>query len=564
MIALRDYQDEAINEVMAEYENGITRQLIALPTGTGKTILFAALAHKLNRPTLIVAHRDELIQQARDKLLMFWPDADVGICKAEVNEIEHQVVVASVQTISRPRRLEQLQGRDFGLMIIDEAHHAVSGSYTDVIRGLGFMNDDPGKLLIGVTATPWRLDGQGLDNVFQKIVFQRSLPTMVKAGYLTDLKAIRVKAGTNLVGVHTRMGDFAPGELEAAVNTEQRNKIIVASFKQYAKDRRAAAFCAGVAHAKDLSKAFKDAGFRAGVVYGDMKQEDRQTVLQAYKQGDIQVLTNCEILTEGWDDEATDCLLMCRPTKSKGLYTQMVGRGTRLFPGKDNCLVLEYTDNRHDICSLGTLVGLPLKNKQSLKQAIQQEEERQEQAAKQATNVKKVVAREYDLFDRSKFRWFPVGADWRLPTGIGEYIHLHQVEPDRYTVTLINPDTNKSLSTGMLPLGYAQGIAEDYVRQNAKTFASKDAKWAKKPASEKQLATMDKLHINYHEGISTGDASQLIGQKLAERELKQNEPASAKQVYVLKRAGFDVDDTLTKRRAFQLFKQLGEQKTSAI
>ncbi len=560
MIALRGYQDEAINESTAEHGRGITRQLIALPTGTGKTILFAALAHKLNRPSLIVAHREELIQQARDKLLMFWPDADVGIVKADVNEIEHQVVIASIQTVSRPKRLAQLQGRDFCLMVIDEAHHAVSGSYIDVIKGLGFMEDNPDRLLVGVTATPWRLDGQGLDNVFQKIVFQRSLPTMIKAGYLTDLKAIRVKTETNLVGVHTRMGDFAPGELESVVNTGARNRIIVASFKQYAKDRRAAAFCAGVAHAKDLAKAFKDAGFRAGVVYGDMKQEDRETVLHAYKQGDIQVLTNCEILAEGWDDEQTDCLLMCRPTKSKGLYTQMVGRGTRLFPGKENCLVLEFTDNRHDICNLGTLVGLPLKNKQSLKQAIQQEEERREQESKLETVARKVVAKAYDLFDRSKFRWFPVGADWRLPTGIGEYIHLHQVEPDRYTVTLIKPDMNKSLSAGMLPLGYAQGIAEDYVRQNAKTFASKDAKWAKKPASEKQLATLDKLHINYHEGISTGEASQLIGQKLAEREMKQNEPATAKQIYALKQAGFDVDNSLTKGQAFKLFKQLGERE----
>jgi superfamily II DNA or RNA helicase len=561
MITLREYQEEAINDSIAEYGKGTTRQLIALPTGTGKTILFAALAHKLDRPTIIIAHRDELIQQARDKLLMFWPDADVGIIKADVNELDHQVVIASIQTVSRPRRLEQLQGRDFRLMVIDESHHAVSGSYTDVIKGLGFMNDDPDKLLVGVTATPWRLDGQGLDNVFQKIVFQRSLPTMVKAGYLTDLKAIRVKTETTLVGVHTRMGDFAPGELESVVNTGARNRIIVASFKQYAKDRRAAAFCAGVAHAKDLAKAFEDAGFKAAAVYGDMNPDDRQAALQAYKNGNIQILTNCEILTEGWDDEQTDCLLMCRPTKSKGLYTQMIGRGTRLFPGKANCLVLEFTDNRHDICNLGTLVGLPLKNKQSLKQAIQQEEDRQEQAVRQASSVKKVVAKEYDLFDRSKFRWFPVGTDWRLPIGINQYIHLHLAEPNRYTVTLTEPDNVTSLSSNALPLGYAQGIAEDYARQNAKTFASKDAKWTKGPATKRQLAAMDKLHINYHEGISTGEASQLIGQKLAEREMKQNEPATAKQIYVLKQVGFDVDSSLTKGQASELFKQLGERET---
>jgi DNA or RNA helicases of superfamily II len=561
MIALRDYQQEALREAFIQRTAGITRQLVALPTGCGKTLLFGALVKELNTRTIVIAHREELLSQARDKILLVWPEADIGIIKAEQNEVDHQVIVASIQTISRAKRLAELQEQGFNLMIVDEAHHTISQSYIDVIKGLGFMDDDPNKLLLGVTATPWRLDGQGLDNVFQKIVFQRSLPTMIKAGYLSDLQAIRVKAGTNLVGIHTRMGDFAPGELEAAVNTMDRNKIIVDSFKKYASARKAAAFCAGVQHCKDLAKAFQEAGMKAEAVYGDMNTDYRKSILKAYGHGEIQVLTNCEVLTEGWDDESTDCLLMCRPTKSKGLYTQMIGRGTRLFPGKDNCLILEFTDNRHDICSLESLSGLLLKDKQSLRQAIQQEEERQEQAARQVSSIKKIVAKEYDIFDRSQFRWFAVGADWRLPVGIDEYIHLHHVEPDIYTVTLVQLNNTNSLSPSALPLGYAQGIAEDYARANAKIFASKEAKWTKKPATEKQLITMDNLHIKYPENISTGDAAQLIGQRLAEREVKQNEPATPKQMYALRAAGFNVGDDLTKGQAYLLFKQLGEQKT---
>lgn len=564
VITLREYQQEALQEILIQWSERVIRQLVTLPTGTGKTLLFGALAKELNTRTIVIAHREELLTQARDKILLIWPEADIGICKAEQNEVDRQIVIASIQTISRPKRLERLRQQDFNLMIIDEAHHAISDSYQDVIKELGFMDDNPDNLLLGVTATPFRLDGQGLDNVFQKMVFQRSLLTMIKAGYLTDLKAIRVQAGTNLVGVHTRMGDFAPGELEAAVNTADRNRIIVDSFKKYADNRKTAAFCAGVQHCKDLAQAFIDAGIKAEAVWGDMDISHRKIILAAYEAGEIQVLTNCEILTEGWDSESTNCLLMCRPTKSKGLYTQMVGRGTRLFPGKDDCLILEFTDNRHDICSLESLAGLPLKDKQSLRQAIQQEEERQEQAARQVSSIKKIVAKEYDIFDRSKFRWFAVGADWRLPVGIGEYIHLHQLAPDRYTVTLTDLEVNTSLSSSALPLGYAQGVGEDYARANAKIFASKEAKWTKKPATEKQLITLDKLHINYPENISTGDAAQLIGQRLAEREAKQNEPATPKQIYALKTAGFEVDDSLTKGQAYKLFKQLGEQKTSTL
>lgn len=557
MIALRDYQQESLNEILTQKTEGVTRQLVALPTGCGKTLLFGALAKELDTRTIVIAHREELLTQARDKILLIWPGADIGIVKADQNEIDHQIVIASIQTASRPKRLTELQQQDFQLMIADECHHSISVSNMEVIRGLGFMDGNPDKLLLGVTATPWRLDGQGLDNVFEKVVFQRSLPTMIKAGYLSDLQAIRVKAGTNLAGVHTRMGDFAPGELEAAVNTTDRNKIIVSAFKKYAHERKAAAFCAGVQHCKDLAKVFQDAGYKAEAVFGDMDATDRKTILEDYKQGQIQVLTNCEILTEGWDDEATDCLLMARPTKSKGLYTQMVGRGTRLYPGKANCMVLEFTDNRHDICNLGSLTGLPLKDKQSLKQAILDEEDRQ-QAEQQIVTARKVVTQEYDLLDRSKFRWFAVGSDWRLPVGINEYINLHEEEPGRYNVILIKEDTTP-LSSSVLPLGYAQGVAEDYARANARTFASKDAKWARKPATEKQLSTLDKLHIAYPEDISTGDASLLISQKLAERELRQKEPATSKQLYALRAAGFEVDITLTRGEAFKLFKQLASE-----
>jgi len=555
MLTLRDFQEEALQEILSQFRAGITRQLVTLPTGTGKTVIFASLAKALNTRTIIIVHRDELLIQARDKILMIWPGCDTGLVKAELNEINHQVVIASVQTISRPKRLAQLQEIDFKLMIVDESHHSIADSYTGVIKGLGFMDDNPDELLLGVTATPTRLDKKGLNNVFQKVVYQRSLPTMIRAGYLSDIQAIRIKAATDLTGVHTRAGDFAPGELQAVCNTDQRNQIIVKALIKYAGERKAAVFCTGVQHAQDLAKCFQEAGVSAGVVFGDMKKEDREATLKAYAKRELQVLTNVEVLTEGWDDPGTDCIIMARPTKSQGLYTQMIGRGTRLYPGKENCLILEFTDNRHDVCNLGTLSGLPLRNKQSLKKAIIDDEERQA-AAQPTSTIRKVVAKEYDLMDRSKFRWFPVGSDWRLPTGIDAYIHLHCVEPDKFTVILTEQDKTTALSSRPIPLGYAQGIAEDHARVNAKNFASKKAKWTRKPATDKQLATLDKLHIDYPEDISNGDASLLIGQEFAKRDARMKEPATLKQIYALKKGGFEVDDSLTKSQALSMFKQL--------
>lgn len=547
MLQLRDYQQEALDAVIREYQAGITRQLVALPTGTGKTVLFGALAKELNRPTLIIAHREELLQQAADKIRLLWPEADIGIVKAERNEIDHQVIIASIQSISRSRRLQQLADRGISLLIIDEAHHAAADTYQRVIKDMGFMDGDPGKLLIGVTATPARGDKIGLDSIFREITFQRSLTTMIRAGYLADLKGIQVKAETNLAGVKTRAGDFVQGELEAAVNTGERNRIITAAFKQYAKDRRAAAFCAGVQHAQDMAATFNQAGIKAAAIWGDMDPEDRRNTLQSYEAGGIQVLTNCEILTEGWDSPATDCLLMARPTKSSPLYMQMIGRGTRLYPGKENCLILEFTTNRHDIASLGGLTGLKIRSKQTVLQAIQKEErERQEKAASRiAATATRVIAKEFDVLDRSVFRWYRAGSDWRLPIAPGVYLVLHETESGKWGVN-VNAQGENVLLHEPLPFGYSQGLAEDYARKYGKGFARKDAKWAKKKPTPGQLQMLEKLKLSYGANISRGEAAQAISEELARRE---TEPASSKQIWKLRQMGVDPPEGMTNPQA---------------
>ena len=186
-IALRDYQLEAINAVTVSFREGVNRQLISLPTGSGKTVVMAALAMQLNKKTILLAHREELIAQAVDKFKLIWPEVSIGVCMANKDEINAQVVVASIQSASRHKRLARLQDQGFELMMIDEAHHSVSESYQNVINSLEF-NGTQNRLLLGVTATPQRSDKLGLGETFTHITFSRSISTMIKAGYLSPIR----------------------------------------------------------------------------------------------------------------------------------------------------------------------------------------------------------------------------------------------------------------------------------------------------------------------------------------------------------------------------------------
>ena len=185
LIKLRDYQQDALNVVIEAHSKGLSKQLIVLPTASGKTIIMAAIARHFDTKMLLLAHREELINQAIDKFKLYWPDVDIGICKAKKNEIDRQVVAGSVQSCFRPKRLEQLKKQGFEVLFIDEAHHAAAQSYQTIINELGF--NDSSKLLIGVTATPDRADKKQLGNTFDKIVYSRTIGSLIKDGYRTPV-----------------------------------------------------------------------------------------------------------------------------------------------------------------------------------------------------------------------------------------------------------------------------------------------------------------------------------------------------------------------------------------
>jgi ATP-dependent helicase IRC3 len=521
MINLRQYQQECIDSILSTRSRGVTRPLVSMATGLGKTLVFSALAKEMNVRTLIIAHRDELIRQAKEKLLLVWPEieSNIGILKGDLHEPDKQVVVASIQSASRDNRLADLQATGFDLCIIDEAHHAAALTYERLVRGLGFLSDDSNKLLLGVTATPKRGDGVGLSSIFQEIVFSRSIAWGIKNGYLSPLSGRRISTRVSLKGVQTQGGDFVTAQLSRTINVPGRNGLIVESYQQYAGDRKKTiAFCADVKHAQDLASMFIQAGIPAAFIHGRMAIDERRRVLCQFEEGAIRVVTNCAVLTEGFDSPMVDSILLCRPTQSEGLYVQSIGRGTRVSPGKQNCLVMDFVDaSRHSLCGFQTLEGVAtIQNEECEKVKSSKEDVVDENFTSSNTSFETSDVQEIDFFGRSQFAWIQVGDAWHLPVSDKKDIWVRKASVG-YRVILHDDGKAHSLSDQELPLDYAVGAAEDWVRgQTVSALARKDAKWRSEAPSEKQLAALEKFGIR-DPNLTKGDASDLLRIKFQEK-----------------------------------------------
>lgn len=356
---LRAYQREAIDAVIAARRAGVRRMVVCLPTGAGKTVIFSHLARLAQKQVLVLAHREELLAQAVDKLSRALEGTRVvGLERGESRApADAKVLVASLRSLHPDRIGKVLAGRDLGLIIYDECHHAPAEDNLRVLRTIGcFERDWPGTLL-GFTATTQRGDGKGLDQVFEEIVYSKTLPDLIDAGFLAPLRGFRIATAADL----TRLGaDFDDEELAEAVDIQERNALVARSIQELARDRRTIAFCVTVGHARNLSKALNAIGVPAGIVHGEMKPADRQRALADFRAHKIHVLANVGVLTEGFDDPGVSCIAMARPTRSEGLYAQCVGRGTRLAEGKRDCLILDFVDvSELSLCTLPSLFGCP-------------------------------------------------------------------------------------------------------------------------------------------------------------------------------------------------------------
>lgn len=349
---LRPYQQLARDRIHAEWENGHTRTLLVLPTGTGKTIVFASVAADQVRAgdrVLILAHRGELLEQAADKL-----QRSTGLVsaveKAESTCLDSwfRVVVGSVQTLQRPARLERFPQDYFGTIIIDEAHHAITDGYRRILDYF-----DHAKVL-GVTATPDRGDMRNLGEVFDSLAFEYKLTDAIKEGYLCKIMAQTIPLKLDITSVTMSGGDYAVGDLGTALDPYLEQ--IAAEMAQRCTGRKTVVFLPLIKTSQKFRNLLNAHGFRAAEVNG--QSDDRRQVLADFEADKYNVLCNSMLLTEGWDCPSVDCVVVLRPTKVRSLYSQMVGRGTRLSPGKSDLLLLDFLwmTDKHELCRPADLV----------------------------------------------------------------------------------------------------------------------------------------------------------------------------------------------------------------
>jgi len=324
-VQLRSYQQIAVSELRLALQ-ALHSALLVMPTGAGKTVVFteiARLASDKNKTVYILVHRRELIRQASDKLTK--AGVEHGIISAGFKPSRHWVQVASVQTLVR--RLLTV-ARDPDLLIIDEAHHAVAGSYDKIIRRF------PQAKIVGVTATPQRLDGRGLGTHFDKLVQGPTVEQLVKQHHLSIHKVFAPPVLVDLNNVKTRAGDYANDQLSEAMDRPTITGSAVDHYSRLADGLPAIAFCCSVAHATSVCAQFNAAGYRAKLVTGNMPMEERDEAILGLADGRTQVLCSIDVVSEGTDVPAVSCAILLRPTMSEALYLQQVGRILRPQPGK--------------------------------------------------------------------------------------------------------------------------------------------------------------------------------------------------------------------------------------
>lgn len=400
---LRPYQEEAKESIFEEWNKGVLKTLLVLPTGCGKTVVFAKVAEDCVRRgdrVLILAHRGELLEQAADKIAKV---TGLG-CATEKAEQScrgswFRITVGSVQTLMREKRLGQFQADYFNTIIIDEAHHCISDSYQKILQHFSSAH------VLGVTATPDRGDMQNLGQVFDSLAYEYTLPKAIREGYLSPIKALTIPLQLDLSGVSMQSGDFKAGDIATALDPYLYQ--IADEMEKYCKDRKTVVFLPLVKTSQKFKDILNEKGFRAAEVNGESR--DRAEVLEAFDRGDYNVLCNSMLLTEGWDCPSVDCVIVLRPTKVRSLYSQMVGRGTRLCEGKDHLLLLDFLwhTERHELChpadlicekkevaqkmtenleqAAGTLVDLEEAEKKASEDVIA---EREESLAKQLAEMK--------------------------------------------------------------------------------------------------------------------------------------------------------------------------------
>lgn len=463
---LRPYQEEAKQAVFAQWEGSVNRTLLVLPTGCGKTIVFAKIAEECvcqGKRVLILAHRGELLDQAADKIRKS-TGLGCALEKAEFSCIGSwfRIVVGSVQTMMREKRLGQFSDDYFDTIIIDEAHHCISDSYQRVLKHF------PEAEVLGVTATPDRGDMRDMGEYFESIAYEYTLQKAIKEGYLSPIRALTLPLKMDLTGVGISAGDFKAGDLGTALDPYLDQ--IAEEMKNYCADRKTVVFLPLVKTSQKFRDVLCEHGFRAAEVNGE--SSDRTEILQAFDRGDYNVLCNSMLLTEGWDCPSVDCVVVLRPTKVRSLYSQMVGRGTRLFPGKDHLLLLDFLwhTERHELCHPASLIC-----------------ENAEVAQKMTENLEKEAGFAIDIEEAEKAASEDVVAQRE------EALAKQLAEMKKRKKKLVDP------------LQFEMSIQAEDLSGYVPSFG-----WEMAPPSDKQISSLEKLGISADQIDNAGKAAKLL------------------------------------------------------
>ena len=336
-IELRDYQQEAIDNLKKMREDGKTIALLYHATGVGKTITAATDAKAVGGRTLFLVNALKLASQAKETFAKVWPEATLGEYTGSQKDMTQTVIFATVQSISKD--LEKFSPTDFDYLIVDECHHAAANTYQKI-----FTYFHP-KFILGLTATPERSDGEDMLELFQNVAHKMDLKTAVERGVLVPIRCIRVKTNIDLTDMRINGIKYNSQDLESKLFIPERNQLIVDTYLKYVNGKKTVIFCASVDHAAEIAKLLRDNGVKAEAVSGRDRVEIRDKILKDYETGSTNVLCACDLLNEGWDSPHTTVLFMARPTMSKTIYMQQLGRGTRRCPGKDDLLVIDFVDN---------------------------------------------------------------------------------------------------------------------------------------------------------------------------------------------------------------------------
>lgn len=336
-LELREYQQEALNNLQAMRDKKETIALLYQATGTGKTVTAVMDAKRVGGRTLFVAHTMELVNQAYNTFKSLWTETTVGKFADSVKDYESNVICGSIQSVAL--NLDTFNNNDFDYIIIDEAHHATAETYQKV---LAYFKP---KFILGLTATPERADDTNILDIFQNTAHKLDIQTAVEIGALTNVRCIRIHTNIDMTKVRFNSVQYNIRDLDVKICVSERNQLIVKTWLNYVKDKRTVVFCASVQHAEQVAELFKKAGVNAVAVSGSMKTSERNEWLAKFAFGEVKVLCACDLLNEGWDCPQTEVLFMARPTMSKVLYTQQLGRGMRLSEGKEFLMVFDFVDN---------------------------------------------------------------------------------------------------------------------------------------------------------------------------------------------------------------------------